>query len=186
LTSQLGPTLQLSGAPNRALSRTNVSSELLRPDDPESDEVIPAVRQSVVAHSGPGEVRCAQRVERLRAILVSPLTADNFVKLLWRTSCESDVVKYEIHRSRKRGFQPDESTRIGVAQADTIVVGLRETGHPLYDHVAGDYDHIMYRDGTVLPKAIYYYRVCATDTAGQRGPFSEEVAVRTKNLSESH
>ena len=44
------------------------------------------------------------RVECLRAILVSPLTPDNFVNLLWRTNCESDVVKYEIHRSRSAAF----------------------------------------------------------------------------------
>ncbi len=122
------------------------------------------------------------RVECLRAILVSPLTPDNFVNLLWRTSCESDVVMYEVYRSKKRGFQPDWSTRIGVAQADTIVAGLKETGHPPYDHLMRDYDHMMYQDGSVLPKTTYYYRVRAVDTAGQRGPFSEEVSVRTKVL----
>jgi hypothetical protein len=122
------------------------------------------------------------KVECLRAILVSPLTSDNFVNLLWRTSCESDVVKYEIHRSQKRGFQPDASTRIGVAQADTIVVGSQQIGHPPYDHVMGDYDHMMYQDGAALPKTTYYYRVCAVDAAGQRGPFSAEAAVRTKDV----
>ena len=35
----------------------------------------------------------------LRAILVSPLSRFNVVNLLWRTSCESDVRQYEIHRS---------------------------------------------------------------------------------------
>ena len=41
---------------------------------------------------------------------------------------------------------------------------------------------MMYQDGGVLPKTTYYYRVCAIDTADQRGPFSEEAAVRTKDV----
>ena len=44
----------------------------------------------------------------------------------------------------------------------------------------GDYDHIMFQDDAVQPATTYYYRVCAIDTASQRGPFSHQAAVRTK------
>jgi hypothetical protein len=51
------------------------------------------------------------QVQGLRAILVSPLGPFNFVNLLFRTSCESDVKTYEIHRSTQPGFQPNDTTR---------------------------------------------------------------------------
>jgi len=120
------------------------------------------------------------RVEALRAILVSPISPQNFVNLLFRTSCESDVRRYEIHRSIRAGFAPDAATRIGIAEADAVVKGSTVYGHVPMDHRAGDYDHMMFQDDTVQPGTTYYYRVCAVDAAGQRGPFSLEAAVRTK------
>jgi hypothetical protein len=120
------------------------------------------------------------RVECLRAILVSPISPQNFVNLLFRTSCESDVRQYEIHRSTRAGFEPDASTRIGVADADAVVKGSTVYGHVPRDYRSGDYDHMMFQDDTVQPGTTYYYRVCALDTAGQRGPFSLEAAARTK------
>jgi chitodextrinase len=119
-------------------------------------------------------------VEGLRAILVSPISPHNFVNLLFRTSCESDVRRYEIHRATKAGFEPDVSTRIGVADADAVVKGSTVYGHVPIDHRQGDYDHIMFQDKAVQPATTYCYRVCAVDTAGQRGPFSLETSVCTK------
>ena len=120
------------------------------------------------------------RVEGLRAVLVSPISPQNFVNLLFRTSCESDVRRYEVHRSTRAGFEPDVSTRIGIADADAVVKGSTVYGHVPMDHRQGDYDHMMFQDNTVQPATAYYYRVCAVDTAGQQGPFSLEAAVLTK------
>jgi chitodextrinase len=120
------------------------------------------------------------RVEGLRAILVSPISPHNFVNLLFRTSCESDVRQYELHRSTSAGFKPDASTRISVADADAAVKASPVYGHVPFDHREGDYDHMMFQDNDLQPATTYYYRVCAVDTAGQRGPFSQEAAARTK------
>ena len=39
------------------------------------------------------------KVEGMQAIIVSPITEHNIVNILFRTSCESDVIKYEIHQA---------------------------------------------------------------------------------------
>jgi hypothetical protein len=122
------------------------------------------------------------RVEGLRAVLVSPISPQNFVNLLFRTSCESDVCRYEIHRSLEAGFTPDAATRIEFAEAETVIPKAVVYGHVPLDHRAGDYDHMMFQDDTVQPGTTYYYRVCAVDRAGQRGPFSAMASVRTKEL----
>jgi hypothetical protein len=119
------------------------------------------------------------QVQCLHAVMVSPLAPFNFVNLLFRTSCESDVKTYEIHRSTQPGFQPDDTTRIGWAEADAIIKGSQAYGHVPMDYRAGDYDHMMYEDSDVQPRTTYYYRVRAVDTAGQKGPFSAEASVLT-------
>jgi hypothetical protein len=115
----------------------------------------------------------------LRAIHVSPIARCNFVNLLFRTACESDVRRYEIHRATQPGFTPADSTRIGWAEANAIIKGSGAYGHVPIDYPAGAYDHMMYQDNTVQPETLYYYRVRAVDTAGQTGPFSTEATVRT-------
>jgi hypothetical protein len=124
------------------------------------------------------------QVQELHAVLVSLLTNDNYVNLLFRTNCESDVNQYEVHRSTKPGFEANVSTRLGIADAATIVVapiGFVRPGRETVKHRAGLYDHMMYQDENVQPSTTYYYRVCAVDTAGQRGPCSREASVRTKS-----
>jgi hypothetical protein len=119
------------------------------------------------------------RVEGLHAIPVSPLAPFNFVNLLFRTSCESDVRSYEVHRSTQPGFQPDNATRIGVVEAAAVIKGSGAYGHVPMDYRAGDYDHLMYEDSEVQPLTTYYYRVSAVDSASQKGPFSAEASART-------
>jgi hypothetical protein len=127
------------------------------------------------------------QVQALRAILISDLTPQNYVNLLFRTDPESDVHLYEIHRSNQPAFEINASTRVGVADAHGIVKGSDDYGEPIkgYGHVPIDYrmseyDHMMYQDDTVRPSTTYYYRVCAVDNAGQRGPCSAVASVRTK------
>jgi hypothetical protein len=119
------------------------------------------------------------RVERLSAILISPLGQHDHVNLLFRTNCESDVVRYEIHRGGTPGFVPGEKTRIGEVDANAIVKGSTAYGHTPIDRRLREYDHIMYQDNTVEAFSEYYYRVCAVDAAGQKGPFSDEATVTT-------
>ena len=112
------------------------------------------------------------RVERLIAILVSPISRFNAVNLLWRTNCESDVRGYEVHRSKVSGFEPSDATRIAVVDGRSVLKGGREYGQTPIDYRLGDFDHQMYLDTSVEPTTTYYYRVCAVDAAGQQGPFS--------------
>jgi len=123
------------------------------------------------------------KVESLRATLVSPLAPFNFVNLLFRTSCEPDVEKYEIHRATEPGFHPDGHTRIGLVDSGSLIKGSGAYGHVPIDYPAGAYDHLMYEDTNVQPHTVYYYRVCAVDGAGQKGPFSAEASVRTGTAS---
>jgi hypothetical protein len=123
------------------------------------------------------------RVECLRAIPVSPLSRFNVINLMWRTNCESDVKRYEIHRSTRPAFKSDSSTRIGIADADAVIKGGNAYGQVPFDQRMGDYDHMMFLDETVQPETTYYYKVRAVDTAGQPGPFSSEATARTKPAS---
>jgi hypothetical protein len=120
------------------------------------------------------------RVERLIAILVSPISRFNAVNLLWRTNCESDVRGYEVHRSKVSGFEPSDATRIAVVDGRSVLKGGREYGQTPIDYRLGDFDHQMYLDTSVEPTTTYYYRVCAVDAAGQKGPFSRQVQATTK------
>jgi hypothetical protein len=118
------------------------------------------------------------RVERLSAIVVSPLGQSDYVNLLFRTNCESDVVRYEVHRSATQGFTPNEATCIGEVNADAIIKGSNAYGRTPIDRRVREYDHAMYQDDAVEPYTVYYYRVRAVDAAGQKGPFSDEAAVK--------
>jgi hypothetical protein len=120
------------------------------------------------------------RVERLSAILISPWGQHDHVNLLFRTNCESDVTRYEIHRSANPGVAPNETTRIGEVDADAIIKGSTAYGRTPIDRRTREYDHIMYQDNAVEAFSEYFYRVRAVDAAGQKGPFSDEATLTTK------
>jgi len=120
-------------------------------------------------------------VEGLRPILVSPISKKfNFVNLLFRTSCEPDVMEYEIYRSTVPEFSANANTQIGVVKSDDIPPRSGGYGESHIQYKNRDYDHAFYMDETVEPETIYYYKVCAVDAAGQRSEFSPEVSIRTK------
>ncbi len=113
-------------------------------------------------------------VEGLRAILVSPITRDNFVTLLFRTACEPDVMKYEIHRN---------SALVGVVKSDDIPPRSGGYGESHIKYKVKEYDHATFTDTTVEPGTTYLYKVRAVDAAGQKGAFSAEVSIRTKDVA---
>lgn len=118
------------------------------------------------------------KVEALRAIYVSPIAPFNFVNLLWRTSCESDIERYEVHRSTQSDFTPDSSTIIGKVEANAILKkGNDGHGQTAVNYRNNEYDHMMFEDKMVEQDKTYYYKVRAIDNAGAKGEFSSEVSV---------
>jgi hypothetical protein len=135
-------------------------------EGPISAPVGVATLSSVVKDSVP------QQAVGLRAFLVSDQGPYNYITLLWRTNCESDIVKYEIHRSTVAGFTPNDANRIAVIDVTQPGNGSKR---PLCE-----YDHQMFGDKDVSSQTTYYYRVRARDASGQCGEPSEEAKATTK------
>ena len=112
-------------------------------------------------------------VEGLRVILVSPITHDNFVNLLFRTACEPDVAHYEVYR---------DAALVGVVRSDDIPPRSGGYGELTILYQVKEYDHATFTDKTVEPGTTYRYKVRAVDTAGQKGAFSDEVCITTKGI----
>ena len=121
------------------------------------------------------------RVECLRSVLVSSLSKFNFVNLLFRTACEHDVTHYEIHRATVPGFSADDHTLVGKVNSQDVPPRSGGYGETQIRYMNSDYDHLMFPDDTVQPATTYFYKVRAVDAAGQKGPFSMETSVRTKD-----
>jgi len=119
-------------------------------------------------------------VEGVRAILVSPISRDNTVNLLFRTACEPDVVRYEIHRSTQPGFTVGTNTLVGVVNSDDKPPVTSNCGGSQILYKVSEYDHAQFADKTVEAGTTYYYKVRAVDVAGHQGAFSEEVFIKTK------
>jgi hypothetical protein len=112
-------------------------------------------------------------VEGVRAILVSPISKDNFVNLLFRTSCEPDVARYEIYRGTQL---------IGTVNSEDIPPRSGGYGEQRTQYKVKDYDHATYTDKAVEADTTYHYKIRAVDAAGQKGAFSDEVSIRTKEV----
>jgi len=105
------------------------------------------------------------RVEGLYVVQVSPSSPDNYLHLWFYTNCESDIIGYEVHRSTQQGFDPGNSTRVATLELSSELRLLNRQ---------------MYTDRAVEENTKYFYRVCAIDGAGQKGPFSSEVHMNTR------
>ncbi len=120
-------------------------------------------------------------VERVRAVLVSPIASFNFVNVLWRTAFEPDIAMYEIYRSTDPQFSAQKTERIAVVEHGQPPERGRDGHARTKKHYRNDeYSHMMFADKTVCPGTTYYYRIRAIDTAGQAGPFSSTAEIRTK------
>jgi hypothetical protein len=118
-------------------------------------------------------------VEGLMAVHVSEVAPHNYINLDFRTNCESDIVRYDVYRSTQPGFKPEAAQRIGAVDPAAIIPGGKSYGQTPVDRRMDEFDHLMYQDDAVEPHTTYYYRVCAVDRVGQRGPCSHEAAART-------
>ena len=123
-------------------------------------------------------------VEAVRPLVVSPTGVDNYVNVLFRTSCESDIAGYEIYRSNKPGHT---GALVGTVKSDDIPIRSygygeqwRHNKEVMFLPVKA-YDHATFADKTVKPATTYYYKVRAVDSAGQKGAFSQEALVTTKD-----
>ncbi|MCX6900145.1 MAG: glycosyl hydrolase-related protein [Verrucomicrobia bacterium] len=142
-------------------------------EGPPSPAVVVTTLSSAVKNARP------LPVEGLAAVHVSEVAPHNYINLIFRSNCESDIVRYEVHRSSRSDFSPNDSNQIGTVDPSAIVRAGKGYGESRSDQRMGDYDHLMYQDFAVQPNAAYYYRVCAMDRAGQKGPCSNEAEGRT-------
>ncbi|MCP4403048.1 MAG: hypothetical protein GY801_37800 [bacterium] len=116
----------------------------------------------------------------LHAYCVSTGGDSNFVGLWFYTNPEADVVAYEIHRSKERGFTPCKSTLLKKYDATAVFDHTTPHGFKRISRPLKDYDRQLYTDMSVDADTTYYYKICAIDAAGQKGPLTEEAAVTTK------
>ena len=91
----------------------------------------------------------------------APGEYDGHLYLLWGASMEEDFSHYNLYRSEKSGFTPDESTFLARVEPEEYRVG-RYVDMGLKDHTC------------------YYYRVCAVNKQGVSGPVSREFSAFTR------
>jgi hypothetical protein len=137
---------------------------------------------AVVTTPGSGQANLPpEAVEGVRPILVSGLSKEyNFVNLLFRTSCEPDIVHYEIHRSENQDFSVNDNTKISIVNSNDVPPRSGGYGESRILYVNAEYDHTMFQDSIVKPGTVYFYKVRAVDASGQKGECSQEVSIRTR------
>jgi hypothetical protein len=70
---------------------------------------------------------------------------------------------------------------VAVVKSDDIPPRSGGYGESAIQYQNKDYDHAMFTDNTVTPDTLYYLKVRAVDSAGQKGAFSDEVSILTKS-----
>lgn len=116
------------------------------------------------------------KVEGLHAVHVSPITNDNYLCLFFYSNIESDVSRYRIYRSRQSGFQPTDDDLIGEINAGQRIRHTTPHGFNTVERSLSEFIQQMYADETAESNVTYHYRVCAVDSAGNRGKFSDEAS----------
>lgn len=111
-------------------------------------------------------------VSGLKAILVSDVSADNYLTLHWRTNCEPDVLRYDVYRGETADFVVNEHSKIASVNMEEINNGAK--------YKSKEYDYQMFVDKNVLPNKMYYYVVKAVDNSGNQSLASEVAYGRTK------
>ncbi len=115
------------------------------------------------------------KVEGLHVVHVSPITNDNYLCLFFYSNIESDVVRYQIYRSKKSGFLPATENLTGEIDVNQTIRHTTPHGFNSVERHLSEFIQQMYADESVEPNTDYYYRVCAVDRGGNLGEFSDEV-----------
>ena len=91
----------------------------------------------------------------------APGEHDGHLYLLWGASMEDDLSHYRLYRSEQPGFTPDDATFL----AEVLPEKYREG---------------RYVDTGLKHHTPYFYRVCAVNQSGIRGPMSREFSAWTQ------
>jgi hypothetical protein len=116
------------------------------------------------------------KIEGLHAVHVSPITSDNYLCLFFYSGIEKDITRYRIFRSKNKGFYPAASDVIGEINASTRIRHTTPHGFNTVERSLSEFTMQMFADESVEANIPYYYRVCAVDSAGQQGEFSDEAS----------
>jgi len=91
----------------------------------------------------------------------APGAEDGLLYLLWGRSREEDFSHYLLYRSETSGFTAGEDTLLARVDQEEYCVG-------------------RYVDRGLKTHTPYYYRVCAVNTGGKKGPLSREFSAFTR------
>lgn len=119
------------------------------------------------------------KVLGLTSTLVSSITNHNYVGLYFYTNVEDDVNTYQIYRSTKKEFLPDNSTLLAEMDVTQEIKHITPHGFGEATRPLKAYNRQLFVDEEVQPFTTYYYKVAAVDDAGQIGEYSKEVSTTT-------
>ena len=107
------------------------------------------------------------KVRGVYTVHVSPLAPENYINLWFYTNFEKDVDKYMIHRGEKAEFIPNADNLIHtlIPSSDSMFFSKKYSNSEL--------NRQMYADKTAEVNKAYYYKICAVDTHGNKGEYSD-------------